>query len=295
MKIAIFGKYLSKEISSHIVELLNRLILEEVEIYIYKPFYDIIVSTTNCSDFSCFFFNKPMESPDDIDFLISIGGDGTFLESILFLKSSDIPVIGLNTGRLGFLANIARDEISEAFDALFNRNYEIEERALLRVEADNEIFNGYNFALNEVTIQKIDSSLLTIDTWINSEFLNSYWTDGLIISTPTGSTAYNLSVGGPIVVPGSQNFIISPIASHNLSVRPLVVHDESIIDLEIKSRGDSFLVTADNRTHVLQTKQNRLKIRKTKFILKILKLSYNNYYNTLRNKLMWGMDKRNYN
>jgi NAD+ kinase len=295
MKIAIFGKYLSKEISAHIVELINRLKHEKVEIYIYKPFYDIIVSGTDCTDFSCSFFNEPLESPDDIDFLISIGGDGTFLESILFLKSSNIPVIGLNTGRLGFLANIARDEISKAFDALFNKKYKVEERALLRIEAENEIFNGYNFALNEVTIQKIDSSLLTIDTWINDEFLNSYWTDGLIISTPTGSTAYNLSVGGPIVVPGSQNFIISPIASHNLSVRPLVVHDESIIELEVKSRGNSFLVTADNRTHILQTKQNKLKIRKTKFILKILKLPYNNYYNTLRTKLMWGMDKRNYN
>lgn len=293
MKIAIFGKYISQEIQMHIVELIDRLHRELVEISIYKPFYDIIIAETSCSEFSCSFFNTPSESPDDIDFLISIGGDGTFLESILFLKSSDIPVIGLNTGRLGFLANIARDEISKAFDALFDKKYKIEQRILLRVETNDEIFSGYNFALNEVTIQKIDSSLLTIDTWINGEFLNSYWTDGLIISTPTGSTAYSLSVGGPIVVPGSQNFIIAPIASHNLSVRPLVVHDESVIELEIKSRSSSFLVTADNRTQILDTKQNKLKIRKTKFILKILKLPYNNYYNTLRNKLMWGMDKRN--
>ncbi len=293
MKIAIFGKYISKEIKEDIVELINCLKQEKVEISIYKPFYEIIIQETDCSDFNCSFFNSPLESPNDIDFLISIGGDGTFLESILFLKSSEIPVIGLNTGRLGFLASIARDEIGKACDALFNKKYEIEQRVLLRVETDIEIFNGYNFALNEVTIQKINSSLLTIDTWINGEFLNSYWTDGLIISTPTGSTAYSLSVGGPIVVPGSQNFIIAPIASHNLSVRPLVVHDESIIELEVKSRSDSFLVTADNRTQILKTKQNRLKLRKTKFILKILKLPYNSYYNTLRNKLMWGMDKRN--
>lgn len=293
MKVAIFGKYISNEIKKHIVELIDRLQQEKVEISIFRPFYDILMNETGCKDFPCAFFSSPLESPDGIDFLISIGGDGTFLESILFLKSSDIPVIGLNTGRLGFLANIARDEIGKACDALFDKKYEIENRVLLRVEAETEIFNGYNFALNEVTIQKIDSSLLTIDTWINGEFLNSYWTDGLIISTPTGSTAYSLSVGGPIVVPGSQNFIIAPIASHNLSVRPLVVHDESMIELVVKARANSFLVTADNRTQILQVKQNRLKIRKTKFILKILKLPYNNYYNTLRNKLMWGMDKRN--
>lgn len=293
MKIAIFGRYISDEIRNHIVELVDRLVAEQVEISIFKPFYEIIIKETSCRDFPCTFFSNPKESPGDIKFLISIGGDGTFLESILFLKSSDIPVIGLNTGRLGFLANIARDEIKIAFDAIFKNDYQIEERTLLRIETDQEIFGGYNFALNEVTVQKIDSSLLTINTWINNELLNSYWTDGLIIATPTGSTAYSLSVGGPIVVPGSQNFVIAPIASHNLSDRPIVVHDEVIIEIEVKSRNESFLVTADNRTQILNSKHNRLKIRKTKFILKILKLPFNNYYNTLRNKLMWGMDKRN--
>ena len=293
MKIAIFGKYFSTEFKKHITELIDILLDKKVDIFIYKPFFDIIQKETDFSTFPCSFFQSPKESPDDIDFLISIGGDGTFLESILFLKSSDIPVIGLNTGRLGFLANIGRDEIRPAFKSILNQQYEIEERALLRIESGIKILGGYNFALNEVTVQKIDSSLLTIDAWINGEFLTSYWTDGLIISTPTGSTAYSLSVGGPIVVPGSQNFIVAPIASHNLSVRPLVVHEEVTIELEIKSRSNSFLVTADNRTQVLNMEHNKLLIRKTKFILKIVKLPFNSYYKTLRNKLMWGMDKRN--
>ncbi len=293
MKIAIFGKYISPEYKKHITELFDMLLENRVEIYMYKPFFDIIRQETDYPAFPCLFFQNPKESPEDIDFLVSIGGDGTFLESILFLKSSNIPVIGLNTGRLGYLANIGRDEISSAFNSIFNQQYELEERVLLRIESDVDIFNGYNFALNEVTVQKIDASLLTIDTWINGEFLTSFWTDGLIISTPTGSTAYSLSVGGPIVVPGSQNFIVAPIASHNLSVRPLVVHDKVNIELEIKSRGKSFLVTADNRTHILNMEHNKLLIRKTKFILKIVKLPFNSYYETLRTKLMWGMDKRN--
>ncbi|MBN1118910.1 MAG: NAD kinase [Bacteroidales bacterium] len=293
MKIAIFGKSISQEFHIHIVELIDRLKSEKVEISIYLPFFNIIKSVCSLNEVDCSFFSTPFECPDDINFLVTIGGDGTFLESILFLKSSDIPAIGINTGRLGYLATIARDEISKAFDAIFSNNYKLEERSLLRVETDIDLFDGYNFALNEVTIQKIDSSLLSIDTWINGEFLNTFWTDGLIIATPTGSTAYSLSVGGPIVMPGSCNFTIAPIASHNLSVRPIVVHDNVVIEAQVKSRNDKYLLTADNRTHILNVSERKLTIRKTKFILKLLILPYNSYFNTLRNKLMWGMDKRN--
>lgn len=293
MKIAIYGKYISEESKNYVVVLLDRLKIESVELCFYRPFFDHISGLVNCSDLGCSFFSSPQECPTDIDFLLSIGGDGTFLESILYLKSSNIPVVGINTGRLGYLANIAMDEISVAFDSIFSNNYQVEERALLRIEADTEIFGGYNFALNEVTIKNKDSSLLTIETWINGEFLNTYWTDGLIFATPTGSTAYSLSVGGPIVLPGSQNFIIVPIASHNLTVRPLVVHDDVIIEAVVKSRSGSFMITADNRTHELSNEHNKLTIRKTKFVLKLLKLPHNSYFNTLRSKLMWGIDKRN--
>jgi NAD+ kinase len=293
MKIAIFGKQITSEFQPYIIELFRKLKEQDVEVFIYQPFLKYLAEHTDCSAYSCKLFNNAFESPHDVDFLICIGGDGTFLESMLYLKSSNIPVIGLNSGRLGYLTNIGCDEISKALDALFNGEYEIEERSLLRIEGKISLFDGYNFALNEVTVQKSGSSLLSIDTWINDEYVNTYWTDGLIISTPTGSTAYSLSVGGPIVVPGSKNFILAPIASHNLSVRPMVVPDDVHIKLSVNSRSGSFLVTADNRTMNLNIENNELFIRKTRFVLRMLKLPYNNYYKTLRNKLMWGADKRN--
>lgn len=295
MKIAIYGKYISPEFKPYVIELFDRLKAENVQVSIFKPFCDFLIDKAEFSPIDCSTFTKASESPEDIDFLISIGGDGTFLESMLYLKSSDIPVIGLNSGRLGYLANIGSDEIQKAFDAILDNNYEIENRSLLRIESEITLFDGFNFALNEVSVQKVNSSLLSIDTWINDEFVNTYWTDGLIIATPTGSTAYSLSVGGPVVVPGSNNFIIAPIASHNLTVRPLVIPDDVNIKLVVKSRGGEFLVTADNRTQLMNLQHNELNIRKTKFILKLLKLPFNNYYSTLRNKLMWGADKRNYN
>lgn len=295
MKIAIFGKSISHEFKPAIIELFERLKAEGIELAIYSSFHNYLIEKANCQGIQCSTFDTIEESPGDVDFLISIGGDGTFLESMLFLKSSDIPVIGLNSGRLGYLANVGADEIQMAFDAILNNNYEIEYRTLLRIESEIEILDGFNFALNEVSVQKVDSSLLAIDTWINNEFVNTYWTDGLIIATPTGSTAYSLSVGGPLVVPGAKNFIIAPIASHNLTVRPLVIPDDVHIKLQVKARSEKFLVTADNRTQLMRVKHSELNIRKSKFTLKMLKLPFNSYYSTLRNKLMWGADKRNYN
>jgi NAD+ kinase len=293
MKIAIYGNKYELSFKEYFQELIDKLKGEHVDLYVYEPFYRFVVEETKCPVFDCNFFNTPGESPEDVDFLISIGGDGTFLESLPYLKSSRIPVIGINSGRLGFLANIGKEEISKAFDSIFKKEYEIEYRSLLRLESDVELFGGYNFAMNEVTVQKIDSSLISVDAWLNDEFLNTYWTDGLIISTPTGSTAYSLSVGGPIVIPGSNNFIIAPISSHNLTVRPIVVDDNVRIKLNVKTRSDSFLVTVDNRNQQLKAENSVIYIRKSKFELKMLKLPFNNYYSTLRNKLMWGVDKRN--
>ncbi len=293
MKVAIYGRSFSIEFKPYIIELIERLNSEKIEMSFYEPFYKFMIKEFGCRDFYCSFFNSAQESPGDIDFLISIGGDGTFLESMRFLKSPEIPVVGLNTGRMGYLANIGSGEIQKAFDAIISEKYEIEHRSLLRIETEIELFEGFNFALNEVSVQKSDSSLISIDTWIDDVFLNTYWTDGLIIATPTGSTAYSLSVGGPIVVPGANNFIVAPIASHNLSVRPIVVSDSAELIVKVKSRSGQFLVTADNRTQLLDMKHSELKIRKNNWKLKILKLPFNNYYTTLRNKLMWGADKRN--
>lgn len=294
MKIAIYGKYFTPSFKPYVLELFDRLKRENIEVSVYEAFHNFIINDAGCNEIHCETFKSAAESPDDVDYLISIGGDGTFLESMLYLKSSDIPVIGLNSGRLGYLANIASDEIQKAINCILEKNYQIEHRSLLRIESEIGLFDGFNFALNEVSVQKADSSLLSIDTWINDEFVNTYWTDGLIIATPTGSTAYSLSVGGPVVVPGSKNFIIAPIASHNLTVRPLVIPDDVNIKLVVNPRGEEYYVAADNRTQLMKTKHSELHIRKTKFRLKMLKLPFNNYYSTLRNKLMWGADKRNY-
>jgi NAD+ kinase len=293
MKIGIFGRTFNTDFTKFIIEFFRHLQENKIAFTIYRPFYDFICAETGLNPAYASFFEETGDTPDDIDFLISIGGDGTFLESIMFLKNFDIPVIGLNSGRLGFLANIAREEISEALKAIVKGNYELDKRPLLTVSSETNIFGEKNFALNDATIQKKDTTMISIDTYLDNEFLNTYWTDGLIISTGTGSTAYSLSVGGPIVLPGAGNFVIAPIASHNLSVRPLVVPDITEIKLEVKSRSGKFLISVDNRTELMDCDKNIFIIRKAAFQLRMVKLPFNNYYATLRNKLMWGADIRN--
>lgn len=294
MKIAIFGHTFNPEFQRYIIELFQNLLANNIKYYIYKPFYSYLIGAAKCDLIDPALFENINDLPDDVDFMVSIGGDGTFLESIKYLKNFDIPVIGLNSGRLGFLANISKEEISEAFDAIINGRYELESRALLTMECESlNIFDGKNFALNDASIQKKDSSMITIDAYLDGEYLNTYWTDGLIISTPTGSTAYSLSAGGPIVLPGSKSFIIAPIASHNLTVRPLIIPDSKEIRLKVMTRSGNFQVTIDNRTCVMDEKHNTFIIRRADFNLKMVKLPFNNYYATIRNKLMWGADIRN--
>ena len=293
MKIAIFGRTFNTDFNPFIIEFLKHLQRRKVELTIYKPFYEYILEHTGFSFKNANFFQNPSDAPGNADFLISIGGDGTFLESIVFLKNFSIPVIGLNSGRLGFLANISKEEISEALDSILGGDYELEKRSLLTLESETNPFGPYNYALNDATIQKKDTYLISINTYLNNEYLNTYWTDGLIISTPTGSTAYSLAVGGPIVLPGSENLVIAPIASHNLTVRPLVIPDDIEIRVEVTSRSGNFLVSVDNRTEVLSAEHNTFKIKKAQFKLRMVKLPFNNYYATLRNKLMWGADIRN--
>lgn len=293
MKIAIFGRTFSPDFSRYIVEFFKLLQTNCIQASIYKPFYEFICSEAGYKPSYFSLFDRTDDVPDDVNFLVSIGGDGTFLESIMFLKNFDIPVIGLNSGRLGFLANISREEISEALRVIIEGQYELEKRSLLTIESTTHALGKYNYALNDVTIQKKDANMITIDIYLNGEFLNTYWTDGIILSTPTGSTAYNMSVGGPIVMPGAGNFIIVPIASHNLTVRPLVIPDNMELRLEVKSRSGQFLISLDSRTEVMGCDQNILTIRKAAFQVRMVKLPFNNYYGTLRNKLMWGADIRN--
>ncbi len=292
MIISIYGKTYNSEFNPYIKELFEKLGQNNVETIVYKPFIKFIKNNAGIDTTSMDVFENHNEIKDDVDFMISIGGDGTFLETIPFVRNYNIPIIGLNSGRLGFLANISKGEISSALDAIFEKKFEIESRTLIKLDSDINVFGELNFALNEITIQKKNSSMITIDVYLNDEFLNTYWTDGLIISTPTGSTAYSLSVGGPIIIPGSNNFILASIASHNLTVRPIVIPDNNIIKLKINSRNEKFFITADNRTSLIENSV-KLTLYKADFKLKMLKLPNNNFYVTLRNKLMWGADKRN--
>ncbi len=292
MKITIYGKTFNPGFSPYIKELFEKLHQNKIKVIVYKPFLEFIREETGIEPEHNDTFENQDDIGNDTDFMISIGGDGTFLESIPFVRNHNIPVVGLNSGRLGFLANIAKEEISSAFKAIFEKEYKIEYRTLIKLDTKKNIFGNLNFALNDITIQKKESTMITIDTYLNDVFFNAYWTDGLIVSTPTGSTAYSLSVGGPIVLPGSNSLIIAPIAPHNLTVRPIVVPDDVIITLKVRNRDEKFFVTADNRTKLIDSSVT-LKLYKADFKLKMLQLPNNNFYTTIRNKLMWGVDKRN--
>jgi NAD+ kinase len=225
--------------------------------------------------------------------MISIGGDGTFLDSITFIRDSGMPVVGINAGTLGFLSNISKDEIDYAIDEIIAGNFTLDKRAMLSIETKMNLFEDANVALNDLTIHKYDSSsMITIHVYLNDEFLNSYWSDGLIISTPTGSTAYSLSCGGPIITPGSGNFVINPVAPHNLNVRPVVIPDDNIITIKVEGRSGKFLVSLDSKSETVSD-STTLSIKKADFHLNLIRLNSQNFLSTLRNKLMWGLDKRN--
>lgn len=292
MKVAIFGRNFNDNFNTIIYNFLRKLSDKGVEIFIYKPFYEFLLNHKRFAFEFHGFYDSHETLPRDVNFMISIGGDGTFLEAITFIRNSGIPLVGINSGRLGFLANIAGHEADQATDYLLSGNYHIEERSLLSFESDLPLFQNFTYALNECTIQKTGSSLITIHVYVNNEFLTSYWADGLIVSTPTGSTAYSLSLGGPIVVPQSNTFIITPIAAHNLNVRPLVLPDSSILTLSVEGRTETFLASLDSRSSVCQVGTN-ITVAKASFSINMVKLPGISFYSTLRNKLMWGTDKRN--
>jgi NAD+ kinase len=291
MKIAIFGTTFNQGFKPYINELMKILQDHSAEITFYKPFFDFICCETGEEPEKCSYYNNLNDFDRKTDLMVSIGGDGTFLGSLPFVIEQNIPIIGINSGRLGFLANISKENITDAFKSIFAGDYELEYRTLLCFKHPKDLFDGMNFALNDITV-KSDSSLITIDAYINDEFLNTYWTDGLIISTPTGSTAYSLSVGGPVVVPGSGNLIIAPISSHNLTVRPLIIPDSNIISLRVNSRSGQYTVSADNRTLHLNNLE-MFRIGKSDHKLKLVKLPNTSFYITLRDKLKWGEDVRN--
>ena len=291
--VAIFGKELNPNYKKDVIFLFEYLKEKNVQIQVHKKYLQKLIKELDMDFGSVIPFTSASSKSSKPDLLISIGGDGTFLDSTLMLKGSDIPIMGINTGRLGFLARVSSEDIKESVDYWLDGNFKIEERSLLEVCTEQGLFGKKNYALNEVTIHKNDNaSMIIIHTYVNGEFLNSYWADGLIISTPTGSTAYSLSVGGPIVAPGSHNFIISPVAPHNLNVRPVVISDDSEITLRIEGRTDRSLVSLDSRVQRIDS-SIEIKIRKASYLVKLIQLPTQTFFKTLRHKLNWGLDKRN--
>ena len=292
MKIALYGRPSENNLSVYINQLISAFTSLDAEVYIYEPFYKYLHEKLGFNA-SLPFINTYEDINNNIDFIFSIGGDGTLLNTITLVQDSGIPIVGINTGRLGFLASIAKEEFLAAITNIIKGNYLIDERTLLKVETENNIFGKFNYALNEITIQKYDTaSMIHIYAYVNDEYLNSYWADGLIISTPTGSTGYSLSCGGPIISPDSENFVITPIAIHNLSVRPIVIPDKSIIKLKIKSSSNNILVGLDSRSEIIDSSVE-LAISKQIFKINLVKIPNTNFFSTIRNKLMWGLDIRN--
>lgn len=238
-------------------------------------------------------FTTYQDLQSGIDLSFSIGGDGTFIQNVKYVRNSGIPVLGINTGRLGFLANISKDQLEEAMDLVRRKEYTHQKRSLLKVETENNLFGEDNFAFNELTLQKKDtSSMITVHASLEGKYLNSYWADGLIVATPSGSTAYSLSCGGPIVTPGCQVHILTPIAPHNLNVRPMVVPDHMPIKLSVEGRDRKYLISLDGMSKQISQKEEVL-ISKADFMINVIKFEDNNFLDTIRNKMLWGIDKRN--
>ena len=292
MKVAIFGKRITQETRPFIENLYNELLGVNASIIVYdklnhfiKEHCDLELEFDEFSTHRDLIVSKP-------DYLITAGGDGTILDAVTFIRDSGIPILGINTGRLGFLSNVSRENISGAVRALAEKNYTIDERFVLDMRTP-DLDLDLNFALNEVTVsRKNTTAMVTVHTWINDEYLNSYWADGLIIATPTGSTGYSLSCGGPIIMPGSENFVITPIAPHNLNVRPFVIPNNYKIRLKVEGREEQFLVSLDSRIYALDS-GSEIDICLGSFKIAMIKTEVQNFAETLRNKLLWGLDRRN--
>ncbi|KGE15828.1 NAD kinase [Sphingobacterium deserti] len=292
--IAIYGRAFNSSVVPYVEQLFSYLKERDILIYIYSDFYDFLKDQFDCPDNFLLYYSH-QDLPKDILFLLSLGGDGTMLSAVSQVRDSGIPIAGINFGRLGFLASIHKSEIIDALDAVFSGNYSLQARDLIEVNGgDDRIFGDENFALNDITVFRHDtSSMITINATLNGELLNSYWADGIIIATPTGSTAYSLSCGGPIIMPGSGNFVITPISPHNLNVRPIIISADSELSLEIESRTDKYILSCDSKSETLETR-TKLYIRRAPFRIHLIRLASDSFFSTLREKLLWGLDVRNY-
>jgi NAD+ kinase len=290
-RIAVYGRTFESEKVDSYVKVLDLIEKYSSEAYIHNNITDCCKQYNYELSDTFKVFDKQSDLPDNTDVIISIGGDGTFLEAVSFISDKNIPIIGVNVGRLGYLATISLNDVESAIVSIKERSYKIEERTMIQVAINGKKLDNH-FALNEVAIQKKETSMIKIKTYIDDVFLNTYWADGLIISTPTGSTAYSLSVGGPIVIPGSENFVLSPIAPHNLSARPLIIPDNSVIRCKVESRDSNVLVSVDNNSYVVDS-DIEVVVKKASHTIKIASIEESDYFSTLREKLLWGVDIRN--
>ena len=291
MNIAIYGRPVIGSQIEFVENVLSLLSANKCNVVVHRTYYEYLKQNLSINKYH--FFERYEDLKGKTDFLFSIGGDGTLLDTILLVKDSNIPIVGVNAGRLGFLSSVSKENLSLAVESIMKGHYNTEARTLLRLESNYPLFENDNIALNDFTlIKKETSAMITIHTYLNGEYLNSYWADGLIISTPTGSTGYSLSCGGPIVVPQSESFLITPISPHNLNVRPIVVSDKNVISLEVEGRGKYYLTTLDARSATIHSSY-QLAIRKESYCINLVRLTNENFLGTLRNKLNWGLDKRN--
>ncbi len=291
MKVFIYGQYWKEQDRDYVIMLLEKLSLSSIDYRIYKNYADQIPidQITNY----CLGTHEELKQymPDVI---ITLGGDGTILSAVTLIRDLEIPIMGINLGRLGFLASIEQARISDAIDKLISNEYSITTRSMIQVSSDPDIFGDINFGLNDFTLLKRDNSaMVVIHAFVDGHFLNSYWADGLIVSTPTGSTGYSLSCGGPIIFPSSDNFIITPVAPHNLNVRPIVISGKNVIGLKVEGRAENFLCTLDSRNKTVSSEHD-IKLKKNDFNTKTINLHGDNFMKTIRSKLNWGQDKRNY-
>ncbi len=291
MKIALYGRITEKPLPVTLQPFFDQLsagavlIVEQNYLAYFSSWISLTGRVETISDYN--------EIRGKADVLLSLGGDGTLLETIAFVQNSGIPVLGINTGRLGFLAGVTPEEATGFAARLLAKQYALDKRTLLRVDRPDDLFGDVNYALNEFTVQRRESSaMLTIHTWVNGEFLNAYWADGLIISTPTGSTAYSLSCGGPLMIPDAKSFVITPLSPHNLNVCPLVIPDDSVIKLKVEGRSPQFLATLDARERSFGT-DTEIIIRREDFKISLIRFHEQHFFQTIRQKLNWGQDRRN--
>ncbi len=292
MKVAIYSRVYESGQKEDVQRLLHELEANHITAILYGGFYEQIkneISFINPPQL----FHSSADLDDSIECMISLGGDGTLLDTVTLVRNRHIPLLGINFGRLGFLASIGRGEVETTVAAIKNHTYVEDKRTLIHLDSNIPLFGETPYGLNEFAIHKLDtSSMIKIHAYLNGEFLNSYWADGLIVATPTGSTGYSLSCNGPVVFPDSGSFVITPVAPHNLNVRPIVVPDNNVISFEIEGRADSFLCTLDSRKEIVQ-KTIQLAVKKEAFTVNLIRLNENNFLQTLRNKLSWGLDRRN--